>query len=482
MRHRFQSTFKLLLVTVLFLAVTSPIGAISDAEFASNEAYYNELCRGVSTADTVETCKAYREYLNRKIADQSAEKEDLAAQRKSIESDLANNLNLIDEYVAKIKSFEDEAANLQAQIDAKEIEIERLEGLVAERMESIKVLEEDVKTYMVNSQSTMRVNGYIEFIMGARDFADIIRRIDGMNAIKRYNETVISDLRTEREKLVEDQNLVAAEKFDIENAKVEIEAQGEKAKLYEAGLQTIYSELKEQQGLLDVADAKIEAEISANVLSPQDIVDFTPPPDPEPEPGEEGGETPTNPGNGVTSIPVFGARLTETVWDYTWGGTHLGSDMATGIGTPIHAMGDGIVVVATGGCSTNGSFNCNGGLGNHMATIYVGGDGNIYGSLIMHMAQDSFTVGAGSRIRPGQQVGQVGNSGASYGAHAHVEVFYLGKNNTTDGGLPGALERWNSSQRTAQFGLGGSSGGKSSLCSNKGDAIPCRVNPESHVH
>jgi murein DD-endopeptidase MepM/ murein hydrolase activator NlpD len=43
--------------------------------------------------------------------------------------------------------------------------------------------------------------------------------------------------------------------------------------------------------------------------------------------------------------------------------------------------------------------------------------------VFMHLRRGSITVVAGQRIAAGDQIGQVGNSGSSFGAHLHFEVW-----------------------------------------------------------
>jgi len=43
--------------------------------------------------------------------------------------------------------------------------------------------------------------------------------------------------------------------------------------------------------------------------------------------------------------------------------------------------------------------------------------------VFMHLRRGSIAVVAGQRVAAGDQIGQVGNSGASFGAHLHFEVW-----------------------------------------------------------
>ncbi|TQL45015.1 peptidase M23-like protein [Homoserinimonas aerilata] len=95
---------------------------------------------------------------------------------------------------------------------------------------------------------------------------------------------------------------------------------------------------------------------------------------------------------------------------------HLGLDFVPGAGTPIQAIADGtVVLVDTGGSS----------YGNHVV-IQHNVNGQIVKSLYAHMAWGSIQVAAGQQVTTGTIVGAVGSTGASTGAHLHLEVHVEG--------------------------------------------------------
>lgn len=91
---------------------------------------------------------------------------------------------------------------------------------------------------------------------------------------------------------------------------------------------------------------------------------------------------------------------------------HEGLDFTPGFGYPIQAIADGVV--------SKVEFD-RGGLGNNV-TI----DHNIRGQKVQsvygHMLSGSVVVVVGQMVKVTDNVGQVGNSGASTGAHLHLEI------------------------------------------------------------
>lgn len=94
---------------------------------------------------------------------------------------------------------------------------------------------------------------------------------------------------------------------------------------------------------------------------------------------------------------------------------HSGIDLAARPGTPIYATGDGVVRVA--------GRNSEGYSGYGVVVVIDHGFG--FQTLYAHMT--STTVREGQKVRRGEQVGTVGSTGMSTGAHLHYEVILNGK-------------------------------------------------------
>jgi murein DD-endopeptidase MepM/ murein hydrolase activator NlpD len=91
---------------------------------------------------------------------------------------------------------------------------------------------------------------------------------------------------------------------------------------------------------------------------------------------------------------------------------HAGLDFTAPQGTPIYATADG--VVKTAGFS-------DGGYGNHVVINHGYGYETLYG----HMYR--IKVRAGKRVKRGEIIGYVGNTGKSTGPHCHYEVHKNGQ-------------------------------------------------------
>lgn len=76
-----------------------------------------------------------------------------------------------------------------------------------------------------------------------------------------------------------------------------------------------------------------------------------------------------------------------------------------------------LVVAGAGGTVIEAGYNA-GGYGNYVIIDHGNGIQTVYG----HMLDDSLQVRAGQQIGKGEVIGQVGNTGYSFGAHLHFEV------------------------------------------------------------
>jgi murein DD-endopeptidase MepM/ murein hydrolase activator NlpD len=105
---------------------------------------------------------------------------------------------------------------------------------------------------------------------------------------------------------------------------------------------------------------------------------------------------------------TFGPRLHPILGQWL---DHLALDFSAKQGTPIYATGDGYVDYADGGTTYGNVVFINHGYG--------------YQTRYAHMSK--FIVSVGQKIKRGQVIGYVGNTGQSQGDHLHYEVLVNGK-------------------------------------------------------
>ena len=94
---------------------------------------------------------------------------------------------------------------------------------------------------------------------------------------------------------------------------------------------------------------------------------------------------------------------------------HTGVDLAARIGTPIYATADGVVTESGRNAKSRGGY----------GVVCVIKHGYGYQTLYAHMKDTKVKVG--QKVKRGELIGWVGNTGLSSGSHLHYEVLLNGK-------------------------------------------------------
>lgn len=429
-------------------------------DFAGNESYYNSICNQYNKdAETTAMCNRYRNYLSEKS---SALKGQVAGIRSSV-AELQGNIDALQTEINKNQALIDQ---LDAQIAENEAMIQQIQGVIQQLQVEIKQTEADIKmrdeqikNRMVSEQVSIGTNAYVEFIMGAQDLIDMVRIVDGITRITENDQDEIEALKADKAKLDQQKSEQERLKADQEKTKQENEenkAVAEAAKASQEELKNEYlrqeADLIQQMRSAQSAQQAVQSQI-ARVDAAN--LDFTA-------------------SNGFIAPVQSGYRSAGT-WAYPGGGFHAGRDFAAGIGTPIYAPIGGVIVYANNPVATN-----NGYLGNWVGYPAGGGNtvhmigtvnGTTYAISFFHMAQENFLVSPGQAVAQGQQIGTVGNTGNSTGAHCHVEVFNLGS-------MPVATAVAQFAANGADFAWGCGWNTTATSCASRGYS-PCRERPEA---
>ena len=110
--------------------------------------------------------------------------------------------------------------------------------------------------------------------------------------------------------------------------------------------------------------------------------------------------------SGYLTKPVSGAKETQGLH----GKYRTAVDLASSIGTPIHAAATGVVLIAR-------SSGWNGGYGNYIVVQHSNGLQTLYAHL------SDVLVNQGQSVGQGDLIGKMGSSGNSTGSHLHFELF-----------------------------------------------------------
>lgn len=98
---------------------------------------------------------------------------------------------------------------------------------------------------------------------------------------------------------------------------------------------------------------------------------------------------------------------------------HYGIDIGLPVGSPVYAWKSGTVTIAVKGCVV-GDLNCGNKGGNYVNIEHSGGITSQY----LHLSSN--VVRAGQKVKEGQLIGYIGNTGYSSGPHLHFALIRNG--------------------------------------------------------
>lgn len=323
------------------------------------------------------------------IAELTKQAKDAQATRDALQSEI----NITKE---EIKTVEDYIKRLQQQIDVKTAELG-----VAE-----KALDEKEELFAKSVRTTYELGdtSYLEVVLKASSFSDMLSRIDMVSSVMDYNKKIVAEY--------------TAAKEDIEQKRNDLQTTQDSQKEYQKNLSYKAEELaareKEQAALQkSILDFKASSEaeydrISGEMQSVSNrIAEMS-------RQSASNGSVPMGDGTLIWPTPSCTTNSSRYGWRihpiYGTRKFHAGEDIPAGYGAEILAAASGKVVTA-GWVS---------GYGNYTVIDHGGGMMTAYGH------QSSIAVSVGSTVTQGQVIGYVGSTGNSTGPHLHFEVYING--------------------------------------------------------
>ncbi|HQB32913.1 MAG TPA: peptidoglycan DD-metalloendopeptidase family protein, partial [Erysipelotrichaceae bacterium] len=399
----------------------------------------------------------FRNYEQQKQDELKALLDEATSNLNSLKANIISEGKKIQQFNNKIASLEKEIKAIQNTIAILEKNIEELNIQIEERKIKIENLNNQIKDRMAASQSNVRTNSYIRFIMGADSFIDLLRRISAIAEISDYDMLKIEEMQKEKELLQIDVDNMETQKNNLFVQQTSLESQkGGLEKLRAAAIELVEefqrreAEFQAQMDALEKDYSELEQRIDAINAAINDLY----------------------PSDGFA--PFFKNTsfwVSAGCFYYPSGGFHAAIDAAVGIGTALYPVGNGVVVDARGGCAYNGGYygnTCNWGRGNYIFLLVL--IGNEYYFIQYDHLKDIYVSIGDIVYQKKTLIGTTGNSGSSSGPHLHFAITFLGTTSTTNvNKILNDFKRYNNT-----FGL---SYHISNSCTNKGWAAPCFVNP-----
>lgn len=322
------------------------------------------------------------------------EKADLQSYVVALDSDLA-------EIQAKI-------SELNGKIAVKESEIleteEELEAAVAKQDEQYAIMKTRIQ--MMYEQND---NYYLEMMLGAESFGDLLNRLDYIKEVSEYDERKLQEYMLLRQYVETCKEELDAEKEVLDAAKASVEEEEASMEQLisdkEAEIVAKQSDIGSKAAAIEEYEADIRAQneliasLEAAVAAERKRI------------AEESGKKLTYDG-GMFAFPApsytrisddYGERIHPILGVSQF---HNGVDLAAPNGSPILAAYDGEVVAA----SYSGSMG-NYVMINHGDSLYT-----------VYMHASALYVSKGDLVAKGEQIAAVGSTGRSTGPHLHFSV------------------------------------------------------------
>lgn len=360
------------------------------------------------------------------------------AEKEEYKSALVSKVQVLDEKIAvtreKISSLNDDIKEKQDAYDKGLSEVEDQFDALANRLRIL---------YMSGNATDL------EIIFGAKDFSDLIDKMELVKSLANSDKELISEIQTKLDELSTKKKSLEADKKDLETQQASLKSdQDEFNKLISDNdeiLKNLYASNSEAQNSLESAalqSDEIEAKISQYYAAQKAAAEHAAQASQSSSSSGSSSSSSSSSSSGSSSsgssssgsssvivpsgsgfawpTPGFVSLSSEWFEDrevYNHGGIDIAG--AGIMGTPVVAAADGTVVATNSSCTHNWgksySCGCGGGYGNYVMISHAGGKMTVYGHLT------SLTVSSGQTVSRGQVIGYVGSTGNSTGPHLHYE-------------------------------------------------------------
>lgn len=304
----------------------------------------------------------------------------------------------------RLRQIQEELRVATAEYKGVKGQLDSVEDKISDNTELLQKTEADLKVKNKKLQQRVRdiyINGqisYVDVLFGAKDFADLMTRMDVLKRIIKHDYDLI--MKVKEEKATVENTRAQLEKDKAEAEVLVADAQAKKAK--------VEDKESEQQVLLDQAvyDRDTSERMYEEIMAAsQEVANMI-----RRSQMSSAGYSGAPAGAGGMIWPISGPITSEFGWrTHPIFGTarfHSGLDIGGDYGMPIYAAASGTVIYA-GWIS---------GYGNAVIIDHGGGVTTLYGH------NDSLNVSEGENVAQGQVIAMCGSTGNSTGPHCHFEV------------------------------------------------------------
>ncbi len=306
----------------------------------------------------------------------------------------------------QIETCEAQIAALNKQIEGQEAQIATLNTEIADKEAEMKAIVDKLKQ-RVHAISKSSNYSSLQLLMDTDNYTDYLLKSKILEAVSKYDQGLRDQAAAEKKGIQERHDAVEREKVAAKAAAAEVETLKKGLDSQYATLESLYTTAKNKETNLLKQQGNYEAKLK-KIREAEDELDR------EIEKMLNGGLS-TEKYGGKMYWPAPGITRISSGYGQRSSGFHYAIDISNGrsLGYPIIAAASGTVVKATYHYSYGNFVMIDHGVdeqGRQIMTLYA------------HMRYAP-SVSVGQRVVGGvTQLGQIGNTGESYGAHLHFEV------------------------------------------------------------
>ena len=311
-----------------------------------------------------------------------------------------------DTLAVKLNSIIDQMNKTQEELSAKETEISTAE----EELVQAKVDEDDQYNSMKKRIKFMYEGGntqFLEILMSSSNIGDLLNKAEYVSKLSSYDRDMLVAFQ-ETVKAVEEKEAKLKDEYEkLNTLQTSLVSQQTEAQNLisskEAQIAEIQDQITDNANLL--ADLKAKAEAAKRLQEEQAAAAAAAAAAAKKNNSGSSGSS----GSGYFTHPCPGMTYQSSYFGEVRSfdpRPHKGNDYAAPTGTPTYAAAAGTVITA--------------GWSNSAGNWVVISHGN--GLVTKYMHHSSICVSAGQRVEKGQQIGYVGSTGYSTGAHLHFQV------------------------------------------------------------
>ena len=328
-----------------------------------------------------------------------------------------------DTLAAKLNSIIAQMNKTQEELSAKETEISTAE----EELVQAKVDEDDQYNSMKKRIKYMYEGGntqFLEILMSSSNIGDLLNKAEYVSKLSSYDRDMLTAFQ-DTVKAVEEKEAKLQDEYEkLNTLQSSLVSQQTEAQTLisskEAQIAEIQDQITDNANLL--ADLKAKAEEAKRLQEEQAAAAAAAAAKKNNSTSSSNGSSssgssssrPASSGNVVSGSGYFTHPCPGMTYQSSYFGEvrsfdsrpHKGNDYAAPTGTPTYAAAAGTVITA--------------GWSNSAGNWVVISHGN--GLVTKYMHHSSICVSAGQRVEKGQQIGYVGSTGYSTGAHLHFQV------------------------------------------------------------